>query len=57
MKRLLFSLVCGVLLFFVSGVLLLPAADIYGGKVYGIFDPLKVSETAAAITIRGGTFA
>jgi hypothetical protein len=33
-----------------------PAAAVYEGKVYGIFDPLKVSETVAAITITGGTF-
>ena len=33
-----------------------PAGDVYDGKVYGIFDPLKVSETAAAITITGSTF-
>jgi Domain of unknown function (DUF6259) len=32
-------------------------AEDYDGKVYGIFDPLKVSETATAITIAGGTFA
>jgi hypothetical protein len=30
--------------------------DIYGGRVYGIFEPLKVAETAAAITVSGGTF-
>jgi hypothetical protein len=41
---------------FVSGVLQFHAADIYDGKVYGIFDPLKVTETVAAITITGGTF-
>jgi hypothetical protein len=39
----------------ISGGSLLPA-DVYDGKVYGIFDPLKVSEAAAAITITGGTF-
>ena len=33
-----------------------PAADVYDGKVFGIFDPLKVSETVAAIIITGGTF-
>lgn len=30
--------------------------DLYGGKVYGIFDPLEVEQTAAAITVAGGTF-
>ena len=57
MKRLLFSLVCGALLSLLFAVVLSPAVDIYGGKVYGIFDPLQVSATPAAITIRGGTFA
>lgn len=32
------------------------AADIYHGKVYGIFDPLQVSQTASSITVAGGTF-
>ena len=41
----------------ISGGSLTPAADIYHGKVYGIFDPLKVSETVTAITITGSTFA
>jgi len=31
-------------------------ADIYDGKVYGIFAPLRVKETARAITVTGGTF-
>jgi hypothetical protein len=31
-------------------------AELYDGKVYGIFDPLKVAETSSAITISGGTF-
>jgi len=56
MKRLLFFFVLGVLQSFVFVIPPLPAADIYDGKVYGIFDPLKVSETAAAITITGSTF-
>jgi len=30
--------------------------DLYDGKVYGIFDPLQVSQTASAITVSGGTF-
>jgi hypothetical protein len=33
-----------------------PAADLYQGKVYGIFDPLQVTQTASAITVAGGTF-
>jgi len=32
-------------------------ADIYDGKVYGIFDPLNVSETDVTIKVSGGTFA
>ena len=31
-------------------------AQLYDGKVYGIFDPLKVAETESAITVSGGTF-
>ncbi len=31
-------------------------ADIYDGKVYGIFQPLKTVETPKAITVTGGTF-
>ena len=31
-------------------------ADIYDGKVFGIFEPLKVQETARLITVTGGTF-
>ena len=31
-------------------------AEIYDGKVYGIFDPLKVSQEPEAIVVRGGTF-
>lgn len=41
---------------FLAIVSLLPAADIYDGKVYGIFEPLKVTETPASITVSGGTF-
>ena len=31
-------------------------ADIYDGKVFGIFAPLRVKETARGITVQGGTF-
>src|SRR5512146_1694639 len=31
-------------------------ADIYGGKVFGLFDPLRVEQTPAAIIVRGTTF-
>ena len=33
------------------------AAELYDGKVYGIFDPLKVKESAETFAITGGTFA
>ncbi len=45
-----------LVLFLLLAVLVLPAADLYRGKVYGIFDPLQVSETPLSITISGGTF-
>lgn len=32
-------------------------ADIYGGKVFGLFDPLRVSQDSQAITVEGTTFA
>ena len=32
-------------------------AQLYDGKVYGIFDPLKVGESASSIRVSGGTFA
>ena len=31
-------------------------ADLYGGKVYGVFDPLVATQTPSTITIKGGTF-
>ena len=31
-------------------------AQIYDGKVYGIFDPLAVAETPSVIAVSGGTF-
>lgn len=33
-----------------------PKVDLYNGKVYGIFDPLQVTQTPTAITVSGGTF-
>ena len=33
-----------------------PEADIYGGKVYGIYKPLKVEQDEEKIEIRGETF-
>jgi hypothetical protein len=32
-------------------------ADLYDGKIYGIFRPLEVRESAASIVVSGGTFA
>lgn len=31
-------------------------AQLYDGKVYGMFDPLRVEETTSTITVSGGTF-
>ena len=31
-------------------------AEIYHGRVYGIFDPLRVTRTSSTITVAGGTF-
>ena len=31
-------------------------SDIYDGKVFGIFAPLKVVDTAQRVTVIGGTF-
>jgi hypothetical protein len=49
-----------LLLFALATTLALPLfgeeADIYNGKVYGIFQPLKAAETPELITVTGGTF-
>lgn len=46
----------GALLWLCAALPGLAIAQIYDGKVYGLFDPLQVTENASTITVAGGTF-
>jgi uncharacterized protein DUF6259 len=44
------------LIWLLAAAIMLPAADIYGGKVYGLFQPLSVQDNARSIIVKGETF-